>query len=386
MHSQVARVPRRVKGSSCMAKQKDYFISYNKADRLWAGGIRDWLMDSGKTVIMQQADFHAGSNFPLEMDAALKGSKRMIGVLSPDYLTSEFCQSEWAAKFREDPTGRNRLLVFVKVRACALEGLLASIVHIDLTDLPVDEAEKKLLDSLSQIVAGAAPKKRGKILLPVPEPRSSPPSTTLPSAKTVIHQQSTGGGATNIGIQNNIKTERYTVRNEIKPGDEHISPAQRSEINDRLKELGDREALVALKKKFPIDPQTPEEVLESKEITRKIFQYLRADFNRALNDGQSYQLLPKDKFDEALKWLRSRKGMKRASLRRTDNEAWRRDYETIIWASMRDKKWQKQRVYDYALEKGFTNSPITSLKELGEQSLKKLGEAMRRMPRSQKRP
>ncbi len=39
-----------------MTDQKDFFISYNKADRFWADGIRDWLLKAGQTVIMQNPE------------------------------------------------------------------------------------------------------------------------------------------------------------------------------------------------------------------------------------------------------------------------------------------------------------------------------------------
>ncbi len=45
-------------------KRKVYFINYNKADKSWARVIRDALEDAGKSTLMQEADFHAGSNFP----------------------------------------------------------------------------------------------------------------------------------------------------------------------------------------------------------------------------------------------------------------------------------------------------------------------------------
>ena len=81
---------------------KDFFISYNKADRLWATGIRAWLEDVNYSVVMQDGDFVAGSNFVLEMDAATKTAKRLIAILSPYYLTSEFTAPEWAAMFALD--------------------------------------------------------------------------------------------------------------------------------------------------------------------------------------------------------------------------------------------------------------------------------------------
>ena len=354
-----------------MPKKIDFFISYNNSDRFWAGGIRELLLESGRTVRMQDPDFQAGSNFILEMHEGLRQAKRMIAVLSPDYLTSRFCSSEWAAKFAEDPMGSQRLLIFVKVRDCQLDGLLSQIVHIDLTGLEVEAAKKEFLEQLIRITESAtdSPPKRTR-----PKKPKRPPSNT--QGDPVITQNSKGSHATNIGIQN-ITTERYAVHHQIQPGPEHISPAQRTIINDRLTELGEREAMVAVAKQIPEGPRSPEQEALAKEITSRCFRNLRADFKRQVNDGQPYQLLPKERFEAALQWIAQRKAIKRPSLRRTNNELWRRDFETIIWSSMRARKWNKQDVYDFALEKQFVNDPITSLKELGEQKLQRLAQAIK---------
>jgi len=353
-----------------MAKSKDFFISYNKADRFWAAGIREWLLSAGKTVVMQDPDFQPGSNFVIEMHEALKSAKRMLSVLSQDYLESRFCSSEWAAKFAEDPTGADRLLLMVKVRDCKLEGLLKQIVYLDLTGLTIEAAETSFLAAIAERSGPPTkPEAPGR-------EKKSEKAKRAPKGDTIIKQKSTGHNSVNIGVQN-INTPRYSVRNEIKPGPEHITPAQRTIINDRLKELGDREAFVAIKKKFPDGPTNEEEEELAKDITSKCFQYLRGDFNRDVNDGQSYHLLPLEKFDEALTWIAQRKAIKRSSLRRTDNELWRRDYERVIWGGMRDRRWQKQDVYDFALKKAIVTTPITSLKELGEQKLQALANAIR---------
>jgi TIR domain len=355
-----------------MAKKKDFFVSYNKSDRFWAAGIREWLLSSGRTVIMQGPDFQPGSNFVIEMHEGLRNAKRMIGVLSPEYLDSRFCSSEWAAKFAEDPIGSERLLIFVKVRECKLDGLLGQIVNIDLTGLTVEAAEAKFFEDLDNIASS----KRNPNAKRSGKEASRGSEESMPAAGIVINQQSKGPHSQNIGIQNNLNP-RFSIRHEIKPGPEHITPSQRAEINERLKELGEREAMVAVNKKFPEGPQTPEQEKESKDITSRCFRFLRADFNRQVNDGQPYHLLPSEKYEEALTWLAQRKAIKRPSLRRVDNELWRRDYERIIWGGMRDKKWQKQDVYDYAIQREIVDKSITSLKELGEQKLQALANAMR---------
>jgi hypothetical protein len=144
----------------------DYFISYTSPDKAWAEWIGWVLEEAGATVCLQAWDFVPGSNFALEMQRAAASAPRTIAVLSPDYLTSRFAAPEWAAAFAQDPEGLSRRLVPVRVRDCALEGMLRTIVHINLVDLDEAAARKQLSDGL-----GA---KRGKPDRAPPFPGAAP--------------------------------------------------------------------------------------------------------------------------------------------------------------------------------------------------------------------
>ena len=50
-------------------------------------------------------------------------------------MDSEFTQPEWNAAFAQDPTGERGLLLPIRVRDCALGGLLSQIVYVDLVGL-----------------------------------------------------------------------------------------------------------------------------------------------------------------------------------------------------------------------------------------------------------
>jgi hypothetical protein len=154
---------------------KDFFISYNSADKQWAEWIALALVTAGRTVTIQAWDFLPGSNFVLEMHRAALECDRTIAVLSPDWLASVFTQPEWAAAFSLDPTGTDRKLLPVRVRVCELPGLLRSIVYCDLVGRDEDGARKALLDAIRE--APARP-------MSVPFPGGST-STTAGSAEQV---------------------------------------------------------------------------------------------------------------------------------------------------------------------------------------------------------
>src|ERR1700756_5704926 len=89
--------------------KKDFFISYNKADRAWAEWIAWELEEAGYSTLLQAWDFLPGANFVHKMHIATQ-AERTIAILSPDYLAAQFTQSEWQAPFVRDPTGEKGLL------------------------------------------------------------------------------------------------------------------------------------------------------------------------------------------------------------------------------------------------------------------------------------
>jgi tetratricopeptide (TPR) repeat protein len=133
-----------------MTPQKDFFISYNKADRQWAEWIAWTLEEAGYFVVIQAWDFRPGGNFVLEMQRATVEAQKTIAVLSEDYLNSAFTQPEWAAAFAQDPTGVKGTLILVRVQSCHLSGMLTSIIYVDLLNLEAEEAQDTLLKALQE--------------------------------------------------------------------------------------------------------------------------------------------------------------------------------------------------------------------------------------------
>jgi formylglycine-generating enzyme required for sulfatase activity len=127
---------------------KDFFISYNKADRQWAEWIAWQLEEAGYSLIIQEWDFRPGGNFVIEMQKALEGTKKTISVLSESYLNAEFTQPEWAAVFARDPQSLQGTLLLVKVENCEPQGLLTPLIYVSLLDMDEPTARDKLLSAL----------------------------------------------------------------------------------------------------------------------------------------------------------------------------------------------------------------------------------------------
>jgi CheY-like chemotaxis protein len=149
------------------ASTTDFFVSYNRHDHAWAEWIAWTLETAGYSIMLQAGDFRPGGNFVLEMQKAASEAERTIAVLSENYLKSEFTAPEWAAVFAQDPIGKHRKLIPVRVNECRPPGLLQTIAYVNLVGVPEREAQKRLLEA----VQGQAPEQQ--ILGQVPFPGDS---------------------------------------------------------------------------------------------------------------------------------------------------------------------------------------------------------------------
>ncbi|PSN19508.1 hypothetical protein C7271_06940 [filamentous cyanobacterium CCP5] len=135
---------------SAPRSEKDFFISYNGADKAWAQWIA-WILEeeAGYQVVIQAWDFRPGGNFVLDMQRAAR-CQRTIAVLSQNYLDAEYTQPEWAAAYKQDPQSVERKLIPIRVGKCKPDGLLAAIVYVDLVGTTRGEAKQRILEALQE--------------------------------------------------------------------------------------------------------------------------------------------------------------------------------------------------------------------------------------------
>jgi TIR domain len=183
--------------------KKDFFISYTHEDREWAEWIAWQLEAADVSTVLQAWDFHPSQNFIREMHEASKSASRTIAVLSPSYLESDYCADEWTAALVKGPAGGEHKLVPVRVRPCQPDGILASIIYIDLVGLDDGAARNTLLNGIrldrSKPVAAPAFPGRPEPSFPGPEPTPTPVGAASPAAvrvqievPTVLYGNETG--------------------------------------------------------------------------------------------------------------------------------------------------------------------------------------------------
>lgn len=340
---------------------KDFFISYNKADKAYALAINSWIEDAGYETVIQANDFGPGSNFVLEMHNAAREARRTIAILSPDYLDSKFTAPEWAAAFADDPTGELRKLMPVRVRECSPQGLMKQVVYVDLVGLDFVAAQTLLLDALKGAPAAAIPGKRKSAKPAAKRPKVA---KSKEASQGGITQNATGREIYQSGGAMYINQKPLKVVVEFTRSEEHITEEQAAELRILINDLGERDEkagkgarygawMNAFKEKFGLT---------------------------------TYKALPQERWDEAVSWVRSRKGMQRPSLRRTNNKEWKKDHFSAIWGCAKKLDWNEDEVREKAREYFELKKPVASLKDLGEQKLEKFAGYIKRQANKVNRP
>jgi hypothetical protein len=136
--------------SNDSVSKRDFFISFNQADRLWATWIAWVLEETGYSVFFQDWDFRG--NFIEHMNRAHSEAQRTLAVLSDHYFSSEFTLPEWSARFAQDPSSREDRLVPAKVGPLTDDNIVSAIVYADLTNCPEEVARDRLLDRVKKAV------------------------------------------------------------------------------------------------------------------------------------------------------------------------------------------------------------------------------------------
>lgn len=333
-----------------MSSTIDFFVSYTHLDTNWAKGIADWLKAAGYSVIIQEDDFVGGSNFAVEMHDALRRCERTIAVLSPNYLLSKYATAEWIATFNQDPLGKERRLIPVRIEECTPGGLLGSIRYIDVVGLRPDEAQSYFLREIGKIVGNTAtvvePTERwtDSVKKSVVKPRAG--NSRGKNGKS-IEQSITGDNNVQV-VGNYIRTDRHYERPVVQPGPTHISAEQAYRIQQLVEKLARSEG-------------------GGEKAYQKWWTLLKRRYK-----VPSYHVIPLEQGEEVISWLQQRVGQLRNKLRKNDTETWKKDSYGSINARAKQLGMSKTDIYSLAYEHLKLKAPIDSLKKLSDAQLKKL--------------
>lgn len=161
----------------------------------------------------------------------------------------------------------------------------------------------------------------------------------------------------NVAGRDLFVSPRLVRRNVITPDDRHLAREQRARLLEVIHELAARLA---------------------GEDGAPNLGAVHAMLQRRFNVS-SYLLIPRERYPDALNFLRQQRAIRRGTLRRRSPAAFRQDLFRAIFSRGTELGWSRDRVYDFARERLELKQPVTSLKQLGAVQLQRLAEKLRRL-------
>jgi hypothetical protein len=129
-----------------MSYQYDFFLSYSRKNPVgeWVRNhfcpeLRQWLdsFTAQPTRIFVDQDIEIGNFWPNRLEAALKRSKYLIAIWSPQYFASAWCCAEWQSmREREARLGMQS----------GITGLVFPVVFSDGQNFPPEAAQAQRID------------------------------------------------------------------------------------------------------------------------------------------------------------------------------------------------------------------------------------------------
>ena len=158
-----------------------------------------------------------------------------------------------------------------------------------------------------------------------------------------------GDGNVVAGRDVNIN-KRETVRTVVKPGPEHITPKQAATLQELVRKAANHDVAGGM---------SPSAAMA------KWWTALKRTYG-----VPTYREIPQELGDDAIAWMKQQIARSRSKLRRTDKQSWRNEHYAAIYARASELGISKGEVY--AIVHDRLGKRVGSLKQLGEQNLKKL--------------
>lgn len=164
------------------------------------------------------------------------------------------------------------------------------------------------------------------------------------------------GNQVNVAGRDLLVVSRLVRRNAITPDDSHLAREQRTRLLGVIHELAGRLGPVG------------------RPNLAAVHRLLQQRFAVA-----SYLLIPRERYGEALDFLRQHRAAQRDVLRRRDPAAFRHELFRSIFARATELAWSREEVYAFAQKRLRLTQPITSLRPLGGKQLQSLAAKLRRI-------
>lgn len=136
-------------------KQADAFISYSHIDKDWVNELvsklsKERIGNRPVRLDMDEVGFVPGYSLVESIEKGVLGARKLVPILSPAWVASDWTALEASLKIREDPAGRKGLIIPVLYRDCEVPPSLWIRICADFRKKEnSDRAYKKLVRALT---------------------------------------------------------------------------------------------------------------------------------------------------------------------------------------------------------------------------------------------
>jgi hypothetical protein len=127
------------------AKAANFFVSYTGCDEPFAKWVAWELGRAGFTYRLQAEHFSPGSRFINEMKDWLQNSEQVVAIISPEYFNSSYGTLEFNCAIAEDPLGKARRVIPVRIKEFQMPAMFRDLVYIDFVGKSEREARRSLI-------------------------------------------------------------------------------------------------------------------------------------------------------------------------------------------------------------------------------------------------
>jgi TIR domain len=128
----------------------DAFVSYSTQDEEWVRGeLLQCLERNNLRVCIDFRDFRPGYSNIDEINRAIRESRKMLLVLTPRYLSSQWTTHERQTVQNLDPMNRRVRLIPILKEKCELPQEINHLIYVDLTQPNSEMGWNRLLQAIS---------------------------------------------------------------------------------------------------------------------------------------------------------------------------------------------------------------------------------------------
>jgi hypothetical protein len=131
----------------------DIFISHSEKDQDWVIKLTQYLREYGLNVFIFEEDIRIGESIPKKINAVLVECSYVIGVMTQDWVDSEWSTLEAYSTLFLDPHNNRRKFIPIYLKKCNIPVTLSLLKYLDFRDDSVfDKNFNALLSEFSNLI------------------------------------------------------------------------------------------------------------------------------------------------------------------------------------------------------------------------------------------